>query len=267
MKHKSVVRNEAYRGGEFNVRERHNERNNESYHNGDIVPERAPLNIHFRRNLRADGSPETYEETFNRLLENGTIVKRGLREDAKLFDEMVFDVNTEFFEDNGGYDYAKRFFEETYRLAVNEIGGEDFLDFKIQQDKKRLGALDEQAGRKKVEVDKLTEATKVRADISATQTEIDAMARPGKSGNNVIVAKADWETVSAMAKRCVILDAKLKDTQRQIDALRRECDKWKTNYERLWNEVKSFIHAIRRIPQKLLSFISEHLPKTHSQEV
>jgi hypothetical protein len=33
-----VVRNQAYRRGEFNIRERHNERKNVSYGNGDILP-------------------------------------------------------------------------------------------------------------------------------------------------------------------------------------------------------------------------------------
>ena len=125
--HFTVVRNQAYGGGEFNVRERHNERKNESYHNGDIVPERASLNIHFRQNLSPAGTPETYEQTFNRLLENGTIVKRGIKPDAKVFDELIFDVNSAYFEERGGYEYAKIFFEEAYRLAVKAVGGEQFV--------------------------------------------------------------------------------------------------------------------------------------------
>ena len=51
--HSTVVRNAAYGGGEFRVRERHNERENESYYNGDIIKERSDLNVHFRRFLRS----------------------------------------------------------------------------------------------------------------------------------------------------------------------------------------------------------------------
>ena len=43
--HRTVVRNQAYRAGAFNVRERHNERKNECYGNGDIVPDKIITEI------------------------------------------------------------------------------------------------------------------------------------------------------------------------------------------------------------------------------
>jgi hypothetical protein len=98
---RSVVRNAAYKKSEFSLRERHNERLNESYYNADIDVSRANMNIHFRENLRMDESGyvvrESYEETFNRLLEEGKISTKGLKKDgsAKVFDELVFDVNTD----------------------------------------------------------------------------------------------------------------------------------------------------------------------------
>jgi len=91
-KHFTVVRNSGYRGGEFNIRERHNERKNECYHNGDIILDRAHLNVHFLRNYTDDGTPETYEQTFNRLLESGAIVKRGLQADAKVSGACIFSL-------------------------------------------------------------------------------------------------------------------------------------------------------------------------------
>jgi len=127
---RTVVRNAAYKSSEFGLRERHNERKNESYHNGDIDISRADMNIHFHQNFTPAGEVETYEQTFNRLLDESKIVKRGLKPDAKVFDELIFDVNTAYFENKGeelgigGYEYAKMFFEEAYRLAVKEIGGE-----------------------------------------------------------------------------------------------------------------------------------------------
>jgi hypothetical protein len=54
---------------------------------------RLNLNVHF---LKCED--ETYEQKFNRLLADGTIVKRGLKADAKIFSELVFDVNTDYFE-------------------------------------------------------------------------------------------------------------------------------------------------------------------------
>ena len=70
---------------------------------------------------------ENYAETFERMLAEGVISTRGLKADAKVFDELVFDVNTDYFDRNGGYEYAKSFFEEAYRCAVKEIGGEEYI--------------------------------------------------------------------------------------------------------------------------------------------
>jgi len=117
-KHFTVVRNQGYSAGGFSIRERHNERKNENYHNGDIMLDRSHLNVHFCQHFSEDGSPESYGQTFNRLLDEGAIVKRGLQADAKVFDELVLDVNTAYFEDRGGYEFAKKFYEEAYRCAV-----------------------------------------------------------------------------------------------------------------------------------------------------
>ena len=93
------------------------------------------------------------------------------------------------------------------------------------------------------------------------------MARPGKSGYNKIVANTDWEAVSTMAKRCVLLDAKVKDVQSQVKTLQRERDSWKTNYNNLWDEVKDYIRAIRAIPNKLRTFMAEQkLEKSQARE-
>jgi flagellar biosynthesis chaperone FliJ len=131
----------------FNTRERHNERKNESYFNGDVVPERAQFNVQYRRCLREDGTPETYQETFDRLLEEKKIVKHGTKPDAKLFCEMVFDINTTYFDERGGYEYAKKFYEEAYRLAVKEAGSEDYIISAVMHADERNKALSEQFGR------------------------------------------------------------------------------------------------------------------------
>ena len=116
-----VVRNQAYRRDSFSIRERHNERKNMDYQNPDVVIDRAHLNVHFK------SCPGTYEQEFNRMVNEGGISLRGLKSDAKVFDELVFDVNSAYFENHGGYEYAKEFFAEAYRLAVREAGGEEYV--------------------------------------------------------------------------------------------------------------------------------------------
>jgi hypothetical protein len=143
----TVVRNQGYTRAGFAVRERHNERKNEVYGNGDIVLERSALNVHFRQNFSPAGTPETYAETYNRLLAAGTIVEKGLRADAKIFAELVFDVNTDYFERNGGYEFAKKFYEEAYRLAVKEVGDERYILSAVLHADERNKVLSEQYGR------------------------------------------------------------------------------------------------------------------------
>ncbi len=118
-----VVRNQAYTREKVGNMERHNERKNEHYGNCDVDLSRTGLNVHFK------DCEASYLQTFDRLLTDGVISTKGLKKDssAKIIDEMVFDVNTEYFEKNGGYEYAKSFFEEAYRMAVNEAGGEEYI--------------------------------------------------------------------------------------------------------------------------------------------
>ena len=121
MADKSVVRNKQYRRGGLSVRQRHNERQNADYMNDDIMQDRSALNVHFKQ---PTGS---YEQMFDSMLADGMISTRGLGKDPFIVDELVFDVNTTYFEQGGGYDYAVSFFEEAYRCACEEIGGEQFV--------------------------------------------------------------------------------------------------------------------------------------------
>lgn len=137
---RTVVRNAAYRKGGLSIRERHNERKNTGYKNADIIQERASLNVHFKQ---CDG---TYTEVFDKMVADGVISTRGLKQDAKVLDELVFDVNTAYFERHGGYDYAKEFFAEAYQLAVKEAGGEQYILSAVMHADERNKALSEDLG-------------------------------------------------------------------------------------------------------------------------
>jgi len=141
MSDRTVVRNAQYRRGGLSVRQRHNERQNADYMNDDIVKDRAEYNVHFKQ---AQGS---YEQMFDKLLADNVISTKGLGTDPHIVDELVFDVNTAYFENHGGYEYAKAFFEEAYRCAVNEIGGEQYVLSAVMHADERNKALSEQLGR------------------------------------------------------------------------------------------------------------------------
>ena len=136
----SVARNKQYRRGGLTVRQRHNERQNEDYMNDDIIKDRAVYNVHFKE---PQGS---YTAMFDAMLADGTISTRGLGKDPFIVDELVFDVNTAYFENGGGYDYAVSFFEEAYRCAVEEIGGEQYVLSAVMHADERNKAVSEQLG-------------------------------------------------------------------------------------------------------------------------
>lgn len=100
----SSFKKEACQKKSVSIRERHNERKNQGYFNPDIVTDLSYLYMHFKT---CEGS---YTEAFDKMLEARTISTRGLQSDAKVIDELVFDVNNAYFDRNGGYGYAKEFF-------------------------------------------------------------------------------------------------------------------------------------------------------------
>ena len=101
--------------------ERHIERKNEHYANMNVDLERAPMNVQYK------GCSElTYNEMLQRLVDEGKVSMRGLRKDAKVFDELIFDINSEYFEEHGGYDFAKTFYEEAFRFA-EKLYGKDYI--------------------------------------------------------------------------------------------------------------------------------------------
>ena len=89
----------------------------------------------------------TYEQQFNRMVDAGKVSLRGLKSDAKVFDELVFDVNSNYFENHGGYDYAGEFFGEAYNLAVKEVGGEEYILSAVLHADERNKALSSKYGK------------------------------------------------------------------------------------------------------------------------
>ena len=109
--------------------ERHIERKNESYENMNVDLSRTPMNICFK-----DTGGLTYNAWLDKQIEDGAVSLRGLKKDAKVFDEMIFDVNTYYFEQHGGYDYAVRFYEEAFRFAEKVYGPENIVSAVLHAD-------------------------------------------------------------------------------------------------------------------------------------
>lgn len=133
------MRNAPYTRESIGIRERHNERKNAAYSNPDVIPDMSYRNVHFK------ACDDTYLQRLDSMLEAGIVSDRGLKQNAKVFGELVFDVNTEYFEQHGGYAYAQDFYDEAYRFAEELIGQQYILSAVLHADE-RNRSLSEQFG-------------------------------------------------------------------------------------------------------------------------
>ena len=136
----SLIRNGCYTRSEIRGINAHNERLKDEYRNPDIDLAQSRLNVHFKepRGL--------YTEALDRMVSEKKVTLRGLKGDAILFDEFMLDVNTKYFEEKGGYDFAKEFFSIAYQFCCNEVGEDNILSAVMHADE-RNRALSEKLGR------------------------------------------------------------------------------------------------------------------------
>ena len=137
---RTVARNVNLTASKIANAQRHNEREKESYTNPDIVPERISYNVHFKT---PTGS---YTEMFEQMKSDGVISTRGLKEDANLYGELVFDVNSAYFYNHGGYEFAKQFYADAYKAAVEIVGGEQYILSAVMHADERNRAMSEALG-------------------------------------------------------------------------------------------------------------------------
>ena len=118
----------------------HNEREKDSYSNQDIVPERTSLNVHYK------APTEDYVKMFEQMEQDGVISTRGLKADAVKYGELVFDVNSAYFYNHGGYEFAKQFYADAYSAAVKIAGGEQYILSAVMHADERNRAMSEALG-------------------------------------------------------------------------------------------------------------------------
>ena len=118
----------------------HNEREKDSYNNQDIVPERTALNVHYK------APTDDYVKMFEQMEQDGVISTRGLKPDAVKYGELVFDANSAYFYNHGGYEFAKQFYADAYKAAVEIVGGEQYILSAVMHADERNRAMSEALG-------------------------------------------------------------------------------------------------------------------------
>lgn len=134
----SCARVKKYTSSDVSKAERHNERKNETYENMNVIAKRIPYNVHFK-----EPTSPTYMEQLKQMEQDGKVSLRGLRKDATLFNEIVIDVNTMYFERNGGYEYAKQFYEEAFHFIEEKFGADNVISAVMHADEINLAATED----------------------------------------------------------------------------------------------------------------------------
>lgn len=134
----SCARVKKYTSADVGKAERYNERKNETNENMNVIKERIPLNVHFKK-----PTAPTYMEQLRQMEQDGEVSLHGLKKDATLFNEIVIDVNTMYFERNGGYEYAKKFYEEAFHFIEEKFGSDNVISAVVHADEINLAATED----------------------------------------------------------------------------------------------------------------------------
>ena len=139
--HRTSARNARMKDADIGNAQAHNEREKSSYVNQDIVPERTPYNVHFKTPTAG------YKEMFEQMRSDGVISTRGLKADAEKFGELIFDVNSAYFFNHGGYEFAKQFYTDAYKAAIKIVGSEQYILSAVMHADERNRAMSDALGR------------------------------------------------------------------------------------------------------------------------
>jgi len=82
----SCARVKKYTAFDVSKAERHNERKNETYENMNVIEERIPYNVHFKKPFAP-----TYMEQLKQMETDGMVSLRGLGKEAPWFKGFGFD--------------------------------------------------------------------------------------------------------------------------------------------------------------------------------
>ncbi|MBT9648835.1 recombinase [Oscillibacter sp. MCC667] len=118
----------------------HNEREKDSYSNQDIDTTQTHRNVHFKK------PTDSYAAMFDQMIADGVISTRGLKADAVKYGELLFDVNSAYFYNHGGYEFAKQFYTDAYKAAVEIVGGEQYILSAVMHADERNRAMSEALG-------------------------------------------------------------------------------------------------------------------------
>ena len=130
--------------------------------------------------------------------------------------------------------------------------------FKTEREQERLAALEHQVEKKEKVLQKVEQKIEVQKGTAATFAEIDNMGHKTLMGK-VEFSQQEAENLKQLAKKGVAADSTIGDLRRDLKFARRDAQIWKRRYEELMEQVKDFLAAVKRAPERVKNFLTEVL--------
>lgn len=130
--------------------------------------------------------------------------------------------------------------------------------FKTEREQERLAVLKRQVEKKEKALQKVEQKIEVQKGTAATFAEIDNMGRRTLMGK-VEFSQQEAEDLKQLAQKGVAADTTIRDLQRDLKSARRDAQIWKRRYEELKEQVNDFLVAVKKAPERVMSFISKVL--------
>jgi len=126
--------------------------------------------------------------------------------------------------------------------------------FKVQQEQARLESIEDTIDRRKQTLEKYNEKIREQKGAAASFHEIDSIGKKTISGNISMTPQAA-QFLKELAKEGVASRGLIGDLKNKVETLKRDVSVWKRKYEKLQEQTKDFMAALKRAPRKVKEFI------------
>ena len=138
--------------------------------------------------------------------------------------------------------------------------------FKVEQERKQLAALDRKIEKREEKLDRLSEKMESFKAEAMTISDIETMGRKTLTGK-IELTQAESEKLKAMAKKGVASIGIISDLKQKLASAKRDAAIWKDRYENLLDQTRDFLAALKSAPEKVKAFIDSvlHMERPESQ--
>ena len=129
------------------------------------------------------------------------------------------------------------------------------LEYKVQQDTKKLEQIERQVQEKKEELTEVNSSLQTAAQVSKTYSELENMGKRTLFGK-VELSKEDYGTLVDLAKEGIRSRSLIDNLRRELKTLRESYAGIKEQFAELYEQTKTFLATLPLAPQKVMDYLS-----------